>query len=120
MGVVTKPDIRPMLNKILVGDCIKNLRKIPSGTIDVVFADPPYNLQLSGDLTRPDQSQVDGVDNEWDKFDTFAAYAQIIVSWALVNRLPRKLGIGLDLRQIMSLRIQKPRSCSTVPTLNML
>jgi len=81
MGVVTKPDIRPMLNQILVGDCIAELKKIPSRSIDVVFADPPYNLQLSGDLTRPDQSRVDGVDNDWDKFDTFAAYDQFTREW---------------------------------------
>ncbi len=81
MGIVTRPDIRPMLNKILIGDCIKNLRKIPSGSVDVVFADPPYNLQLSGDLTRPDQSRVDGVDNDWDKFDTFAIYDRFTRDW---------------------------------------
>ena len=81
MGVATRPDIRPLLNKIMAGDCIKSLQKIPTGTIDVVFADPPYNLQLSGDLTRPDQSKVDGVDNEWDKFDTFAAYDRFTRDW---------------------------------------
>ena len=81
MGVVTKPDIRPMLNKILVGDCIAQLKKIPTRSVDVVFADPPYNLQLSGDLTRPDQSRVDGVDNEWDKFDTFASYDHFTREW---------------------------------------
>ena len=57
MGIATKPDIAPLLNSILAGDCIEELRKIPSESVDVVFADPPYNLQLGGDLTRPDQDR---------------------------------------------------------------
>ncbi len=81
MGVITKPDIKPLLNKILVGDCIAQLKKIPSKSVDVVFADPPYNLQLAGNLTRPDQSRVDGVDNDWDKFDTFKAYDKFTKDW---------------------------------------
>ncbi len=81
MGIATKQDISPLLNTILAGDCVEELRKIPSKSVDVVFADPPYNLQLGGDLTRPDQSKVDGVDDEWDKFSSFAAYDEFSREW---------------------------------------
>lgn len=81
MGIATKPDIAPLLNSILAGDCLEELRKIPSESVDVVFADPPYNLQLGGGLTRPDQSKVDGVDDEWDKFSSFAAYDEFSREW---------------------------------------
>ena len=81
MGIATKPDIAPLLNSILAGDCLEELRKIPSESVDVVFADPPYNLQLGGDLTRPDQSKVDGVDDDWDKFSSFAAYDAFSREW---------------------------------------
>ncbi|HZV83782.1 MAG TPA: site-specific DNA-methyltransferase, partial [Brevundimonas sp.] len=56
------------------GDCIEVLRSMPDGCVDMVFADPPYNLQLGGDLLRPDNSVVDAVDDDWDKFDSFATY----------------------------------------------
>lgn len=81
MGIATKPDIAPLLNSILAGDCLEELRKIPSESVDVVFADPPYNLQLGGGLTRPDQSKVDGVDDDWDKFSSFAAYDEFSREW---------------------------------------
>jgi modification methylase len=81
MGFETRPDIRPLHNRILVGDCLQELRKIPAGSVDLVFADPPYNLQLAGDLTRPDQSKVDAVDDHWDKFGSFADYDQFSRSW---------------------------------------
>ena len=63
------------------GDCIAQLRKLPDESVDLVFADPPYNLQLSGTLHRPDQSLVDAVDDEWDKFDSFAAYDALSKAW---------------------------------------
>ncbi len=53
------------------GDCLTELKKIPSASVDLVFADPPYNLQLAGGLTRPDQSKVDAVDDHWDQFESF-------------------------------------------------
>ena len=81
MGYETRPDIRPFHNKILVGDCLAELRKIPSGSVDLVFADPPYNLQLAGGLTRPDQSKVDAVDDHWDKFASFAEYDRFSKAW---------------------------------------
>ncbi len=74
-------DVRPLTNQILVGDCIQELRKIPSESVDLVFADPPYNLQLNGDLTRPDQSKVDAVDDDWDKFSDFASYDAFSRAW---------------------------------------
>ena len=81
MGFETKPDIRPLHNRVLVGDCLAELKKIPTGSVDLVFADPPYNLQLAGDLTRPDQSKVDAVDDHWDKFASFAAYDEFTKAW---------------------------------------
>src|SRR5204863_80127 len=60
-------------DRILVGDCIELMRGLPSGSVDMVFADPPYNLQLGGELLRPDNSKVDAVDDDWDKFGLPAA-----------------------------------------------
>ena len=81
MGVESKQDIKPLLNTVLVGDCMTELRKIPSRSVDLVFADPPYNLQLSGKLSRPDQSRVHGVTDAWDRFDSFAAYDEFTRAW---------------------------------------
>src|SRR6202049_2805992 len=66
---------------ILVGDCVAELAKLPAASIDLVFADPPYNLQLQGDLKRPDDSRVDAVDDDWDKFSNFAAYDDFTRAW---------------------------------------
>lgn len=66
---------------ILRGDCIERLKGLPDKSVDMVFADPPYNLQLGGDLLRPDNSKVDAVDDEWDKFDSFAAYDAFTRAW---------------------------------------
>jgi len=68
-------------NVIMQGDCIDILSRLPDRSVDLVFADPPYNLQLGGGLTRPDQSTVDGVDDEWDKFDSFDAYDLFCHQW---------------------------------------
>ncbi len=70
-----------MHNRILVGDCLTELKRIPTGSVDLVFADPPYNLQLSGSLTRPDQSKVDAVDDHWDQFENFEAYDRFTKGW---------------------------------------
>ena len=59
--------------RIVVGDCVAEMTKLPAHSVDLVFADPPYNLQLQGDLKRPDDSRVDAVDDDWDKFASFAA-----------------------------------------------
>lgn len=68
-------------NQVLVGDCIEQLKKLPSESVDLVFADPPYNLQLASELLRPNNTRVDGVDDEWDKFSSFAAYDQFCRAW---------------------------------------
>jgi modification methylase len=69
------------LDKVLVGDCREHLGRIPAGSIDLVFADPPYNLQLRGNLYRPNLSRVDAVNDEWDQFDTFEAYDVFTREW---------------------------------------
>ncbi len=69
------------LGKILSGDCIAAMRSLPDNSVDCVFADPPYNLQLGGDLDRPDGSRVDAVDDEWDQFASFRAYDDFTRGW---------------------------------------
>jgi len=76
---VSKPDLP--LGQILPGDCIAAMRSLPDNSVDLVFADPPYNLQLGGDLNRPDGSHVDAVTNDWDKFSSFATYDQFTRDW---------------------------------------
>ena len=66
---------------IIQGDCIEVLRGLPDRSADLVFADPPYNLQLGGDLLRPDNSRVDAVDDHWDQFESFAAYDAFTRAW---------------------------------------
>jgi modification methylase len=69
------------LNEILAGDCIAEMNKLPEGSVDLIFADPPYNLQLKGELHRPDNSKVDAVDDAWDQFSSFAAYDRFTREW---------------------------------------
>ncbi|MBM3536020.1 MAG: site-specific DNA-methyltransferase [Alphaproteobacteria bacterium] len=69
------------ISNILVGDCAALMDRLPEKSVDMVFADPPYNMQLGGNLTRPDQSVVDGVDDAWDRFDDFGAYDRFTRSW---------------------------------------
>ncbi len=69
------------LDQILIGDSIASMNALPAHSVDAVFADPPYNLQLGGDLLRPDHSQVDAVDDDWDKFQDFAAYDKFTYDW---------------------------------------
>ena len=69
------------LDQILMGDCIATMKALPAKSIDMIFADPPYNLQLGGELFRPDGSHVDAVTDDWDKFDTFAAYDRFTRAW---------------------------------------
>lgn len=69
------------LNTIHKGDCINLLKELPDNSIDLIFADPPYNLQLGGELFRPDQSKVDGVDDEWDKFQSKKEYDNFSEKW---------------------------------------
>ena len=81
------------LDSILQGDCIEMMRSLPAASIDMIFADPPYNLQLGGDLHRPDGSQVDAVNDEWDKFDSLATYDRFTHAWlAEAKRIPKPGG----------------------------
>jgi modification methylase len=68
-------------DRILAGDCREVLPSLPEDSVDLVFADPPYNLQLRQELFRPDNSRVDGVDDEWDRFDSFDAYDRFTREW---------------------------------------
>jgi len=72
--------------RIVVGDCVAEMAKIAASSVDLVFADPPYNLQLQGDLKRPDDSRVDAVDDDWDKFASFAAYDDFTRAWLIACR----------------------------------
>ncbi len=74
------------IDQILRGDCIAAMEKLPAGSVDLVFADPPYNLQLGGDLRRPDDSLVDAVDDDWDKFSSFADYDAFTRAWLMAAR----------------------------------
>ncbi len=68
-------------SRIIEGDCIEVLRGLSTGSIDLVFADPPFNLQLGGDLLRPNNTRVDGVNHAWDRFDDFGAYDRFTKAW---------------------------------------
>lgn len=68
-------------NVILPGDSIALMNSLPEKSVDMVFADPPYNMQLGGDLYRPDNSMVDGVNDEWDRFEDLQAYDEFTVAW---------------------------------------
>jgi modification methylase len=74
------------IDTILVGDCVSHMNALPAGSVDLIFADPPYNLQLAEGLTRPDQSRVDAVDDDWDKFDSFAHYDIFTRAWLQAAR----------------------------------
>ena len=76
---VARPDLP--LGRIIPGDCVEAMRSLPSASVDMIFADPPYNLQLGGDLSRPDGSHVDAVTDHWDQFDSFAAYDKFSRAW---------------------------------------
>src|SRR5215213_10386147 len=73
-------------DRVIVGDCVAEMSKLPPASVDLVFADPPYNLQLKGDLKRPDESHVDAVNDDWDKFSSFAAYDDFTRAWLLACR----------------------------------
>ena len=74
------------LNRILAGDSIEVMNTLPEASVDLVFADPPYNLQLKGELHRPDNSKVDAVDDHWDQFDNFRAYDDFTSAWLAAAR----------------------------------
>jgi modification methylase len=75
---------------ILIGDCVAEMDRLPAASVDLVFADPPYNLQIEGALSRPDQSLVDAVDDDWDKFTDFAEYDAFTRAWLSAARRAMK------------------------------
>lgn len=81
-----KDNPAPYLNSIVKGDCVAALEALPTASVDMIFADPPYNLQLGGELHRPDHSKVDAVDNDWDQFSSFEAYDSFCRAWLLACR----------------------------------
>lgn len=74
------------LNQILAGDCVEVMNSLPEASVDLIFADPPYNLQLKGELHRPDNSRVDAVDDAWDQFGSFAEYDRFCREWLAAAR----------------------------------
>ena len=81
MGYQSRQDSKLFFNTILQGECVEQLEKLPAKSVDLIFADPPYNLQLEGDLKRPDNSRVDAVDDHWDQFESFEAYDRFTRQW---------------------------------------
>ena len=80
-------------NKIINGDSLKELKKIPDESFDLIFADPPYNLQLRNKLIRPDRSKVNAVNDKWDQFESFKSYDEFTGDWLLeCKRLLKKNG----------------------------
>ncbi|MFZ0557953.1 MAG: site-specific DNA-methyltransferase [Methylovirgula sp.] len=75
------PAVPVPFDQILVGDCVEKLARLAADSVDLVFADPPYNLQLEQSLSRPDQSRVDAVDEDWDKFASFSEYDSFTRAW---------------------------------------
>jgi modification methylase len=83
------------LDRIIIADCIAAMADLPEKSVDMVFADPPYNLQLGGELLRPDNSRVDAVDDDWDRFDSFETYDAFTTAWLAASRRVLKDDGGL-------------------------
>ena len=73
--------LKNFLNRVIVGDCIEKMDLLAPNSVDLIFADPPYNLQLNGDLSRPNQTKVDGVHESWDKFQSISDYDNYTKKW---------------------------------------
>ena len=85
--------LKSLENTIVLGDCVEVLNKLPEESVDLIFADPPYNLQLSGELLRPNNSKVMGVDDDWDQFNSFKEYDKFSESWlSACQRVLKKSG----------------------------
>ena len=78
--------LAPVLDQIIHDDCLRALARLPEDSVDLIFADPPYNLQLDGDLLRPNNTRVDGVHQDWDRFDDLAAYDRFTRAWLAACR----------------------------------
>src|ERR1700754_3537439 len=77
---------KPPVDCILSGDCIQRMQELPAVCADMIFADPPYNLQLEGELHRPNNSRVDGVEEAWDRFADFGSYDSFTADWLAAAR----------------------------------
>ncbi|TVR70481.1 MAG: site-specific DNA-methyltransferase [Marinilabiliales bacterium] len=77
---------RSWLDRIHRGDCVELLKELPDSSVDLVFADPPYNLQLGGDLYRPDQTKVSAVNDVWDRFSSLEEYDKFTLAWTVECR----------------------------------
>ncbi len=86
VGRASGETVRIPAEQIIQGNCIEAMNRLPEKSVDLIFADPPYNLQLGGELTRPDQSRVDAVTDDWDKFDSFEAYDRFTRDWLKAAR----------------------------------
>lgn len=89
-GSKTSKSAALQTDRIIKGDCIDSLKKIPAKSVDMIFADPPYNMQLQGDLHRPDCSKVDAVDDHWDQFESLEVYEQFTCEWLEAARAALK------------------------------
>jgi len=78
--------VHPAADGVREGDCIAGMQALPAGSVDMIFADPPYNLQLAGELHRPNHSRVDGVEDAWDRFESFESYDAFTRGWLLAAR----------------------------------
>jgi modification methylase len=74
------------LDQVLLSDCLEALEKLPAESVDMIFADPPYNLQLQKELYRPNNTRVNGVDDSWDQFADFAEYDEFTRAWLIASR----------------------------------
>ena len=77
---------KELTDSILTGDCVKIMNALPAQSVECIFADPPYNLQLNGELHRPNNTRVDGVDNDWDQFESLKSYDEFTREWLVAAR----------------------------------
>jgi modification methylase len=80
------PKLESAVDRVIEGDCVAAMNALPAASVDLIFADPPYNLQLEGELRRPDNSKVDAVDDGWDQFASFAEYDRFTRDWLSAAR----------------------------------
>src|SRR2546423_7835301 len=85
-GRTPRTHLEASSHTIVVGDCVAEMARLEPASVDLVFPAPPYNLQLKGDLKRPDDSKVDAVDDDWDKFSSFSAYDDFTRAWLMAAR----------------------------------
>lgn len=102
-----------VLDQIIQGDCIEVLNSLPEKSVDLIFADPPYNLQLQHELWRPNMTRVDAVNDEWDKFSDLTEYDRFTCDWLTAcRRVLKDTGsIARPARSIkLAVKFKKPRA----------